>query len=42
MQRYLVRLPELDEPPLKDVHSVIRIMQSVASFFVNLFCSQFL
>jgi hypothetical protein len=41
IQRYLVRLPELDESPLKHIHSVIRVMQGVAGFFVNLFCFQF-
>ena len=40
IQHYLVRLPELDEAPLKHIHSVIRVMQGVAGFFVNLFCSQ--
>jgi hypothetical protein len=40
IRHYLVRLPELDEAPLKHIHSVIRVMQGVAGFLVNLFCSQ--
>lgn len=42
MQHYLVHLSELDEASLKHTYSAIRAMQSIAGFFVDLPCSQFL
>lgn len=39
MQHYLIRLSELDKASLKYVYIVIRVMQRIAGFLVNLPCS---